>query len=64
MARRNRHNNELNLAALEALERLEKTINALLSVKPQVFGLPPIDIETIRAALQATRTTEPPGEKE
>jgi len=42
-------------AALDALDCVEKTLNALLSnpARPQVFGLPAIDIPTIRSVLQS-----------
>ena len=43
--------------ALDALERIEKTLYSFWNrpEKPEVFGLPPIDFETIRAALQSPR---------
>ncbi len=42
---------------MDALERIEKTLYSFWNrpEKPEVFGLPPIDFETIRAALQSPR---------
>lgn len=44
-------------SALDALGRLEKTLYSFWDrpERPEVFGLPPIDFETIRAALQSPR---------
>lgn len=46
-------------STLDALNNLEKTIHALLSnpARPQVFGLPVVDVATIRSALRPSDTT-------
>lgn len=46
--------------ATDALERLEKTFHALMTnpAKPEIFGIPAIDFETIRAALTAAPLPE------
>lgn len=46
--------------ALAALERLEKTFDALMSnpAKPKIFGLPLMDFSAIRAALSSTEAPQ------